>query len=427
MSDFERSSNQKHVDAIFSSVPFGYATSDTGLHLKYLDQINKKLDKHRESIDRSLAMGASSPPMGNRVPDYLPTPEIVIDTSELAHAQRDVADALGSLFDSQRDLLGATREHTPLFQRMVRNQGVSQFLHMQTNDLLHSGNKMASQAALEAFHQRNQQMEQLSEIISGQTDIVHSINGVGQEIAGQSEKTRELLGYLLTDVGDRITMMGNEQVITRIALLQSLYSIRSTFLQNHEQQILSAQQQTGLLQNILQAAHMTEREKESRYLWRKAERTRKTAKTNEEYQEALSILKAAHELDDINPSAYLSIGTIQSALGNAELASSSFAEADLLVENDPHLSSYILINLGNSLMTMKHYPHAERVLRKATRLDVSNREVWFRYGKAAWLSGKKENAIKVMQNLLKLNPAYYKAQIAVDSELSALATHLFKK
>jgi len=182
--------------------------------------------------------------------------------------------------------------------------------------------------------------------------------------------------------------------------------------------MLETQKQTGVLRD---AILLTERDKEARKLWMKAERNRAQAKTEEDFNEVLKVLKEAHERDDMNGLVYLSSGIIQSALNNPEQAAIAFTEADSLLQNDPLVDSFTLMSLAQNLHQLGRHEHAERVLRKAMKMDMGNPEVWFAYAKAAWRSGKKDNARYVLrEQLLSRNRKYYLDQLQLEPDLQEL-------
>lgn len=417
----DRTTGQKLADSIFSGTPYNIFTSDEGLKIKYLKEMHQSFEQHRTSVEQSLHKLSRGGGLSvvQRMPDYMPPPEILINTDSLANSHREVTDKLGDVLEAQRDLFEVAHGiHTPLLQRMVRNQGIS-------NLQLQEGNAINLQAAIGAFQQRNTQINQLTEIIATGQGIIAEVSNVGMTIEYQAEATRDLLHQLFTDMGTQITEMTNEQVITRMSVLQALYRVRTTYIQSHEQVMLSHQKQIGLLAQILEAVCMTEREKGSRYEWKRAEKVRQKATSQEDFDRALKILQDAHELDELNPSVYLSAGTIHSSLGHPDIAAVAFAQADFMLDDSPHITSYTLMNLASNLLLLTMPEYAERVMRKATRIDPHNREAWFLYAKTAWKAGKADVAIQVMKTLLSLNSAYYKAQLLVDHEFTELASFLF--
>jgi len=415
------SSRSKLVDNIFSDAPYNVLTSDEGLRLKYLRDIRDDLDQHNDMTRRALQAPGTTSFASPRTPEYLPAPEINIDTSALADAQFEVADKLGDVLDSQRKLIEATSTHTPLFKQMIRNQGVESLLQYKGNQLLteanvlgSQANEIAVQAAVAAYQQRNDLTQRLSET------LVNTGMSIEATISDEAKATRVLLHQLLTDIGSKIVDMTNEQVVTRIAVLQTLYSFQSTYIQTHEQAMLSQQRQQGLLQQILHATRMTEGEHEADRLWRRAELARSQAQSRDEFKAALALLQQAYSMDDMNPQICLSLGTIHSTLGHPDLASIALVQADQLIEHAPNMTSYTLMNLANNLMLMGRHEHAESVMRKATKIDPRNREVWFQYAKIAWKVGKKNEAMQCLTMLLKANLPYYKAQILIDPDLEEL-------
>ena len=93
-----------------------------------------------------------------------------------------------------------------------------------------------------------------------------------------------------------------------------------------------------------------------------------------------------------------------------------------MIEDNPFLASFNLISLADALVRLERYDHAERVMRKATRLDPGNNEVWYAYAKTAWRSGKQNEAAACLTRLLQKNARYYRAQLAVDPIFSDLFT-----
>src|SRR3989344_47485 len=137
----ERSSTQKMVDSIFHSTPMNIVTSDQGMQLKYLDNLNK----HQEGIERSLHQisQGSRGQIAHRVPDYMPTPEIIINTGGVENSA-EVADSLHQLVGSHETLVQISQNHGAYFARMVRNQGV-------THELLEEGNTIAADSLMEQW------------------------------------------------------------------------------------------------------------------------------------------------------------------------------------------------------------------------------------------------------------------------------------
>ncbi|MDD3896823.1 MAG: tetratricopeptide repeat protein [Candidatus Peribacteraceae bacterium] len=409
----ERSSGQKFVDSLVGGAPYNIFTSDQGLALKHLAGIHKALDRHQETTERALHSSSRAmvpAPQIQRIPEYLPAPEVIFDTSELAEAQREVADRLDDVIDTQRSMVQIAGAHTPLLQ--------------QGNMLQYRGNEIAAASAIVAFKQRNTQIEHLSKLAVNSGKLIERVDGMSMTISHEASATRQLLQSLLTDIGSRVTEMTNEQIITRMAVLQAIYRVRSTFLQTHAEVMLAHQQQQGLLQQLLEAQRMTERQKESRYQWQRAEVARARATSLQDLDRTLAILQEAQKQDDINPLVYVSTGTVQSSLGNTQLASVAFSEADYLLQQYPQLSSYTLMNLAENLRQMGRHAHAERVMRRATKLDPNNLEVWFLYAKVAFSAGKRAEATACLKVLIQKNPAYYRAHVATDNELCVLLPHL---
>jgi tetratricopeptide (TPR) repeat protein len=418
MTKNERSFGGKFADEVFGGTPHNIFTSDKGVELKHLSDISKSLDKHQEIAERALhASSKGVAVQSQQVPQYLPPPEVVIDTSALAHAQRDVANQLEGVIDAQQSLAKIAGAHTPLLKQ-------GNILAFQGNQLQGQGNQIAAQSAMAAFDQRNEQIDLLTGIAINSGEIIRQVEGVGMTIAHESHETRVLMQSLLTDIGSKITEMTNEQIITRMALTQGLYRIRSTFLKTHAEVMLAHQQEQGLLQQILEAQRMTENQKESGYQWKRAEIARTRATTVKDLQAVLPMLEKSNSLDDINPLVYISTGTIQSSLGSDELAALSFSEADLLLEQDPGLSIYTLMNLAESLQKIGRHEHAERIMRRATKLAPQDSEVWFHYAKAAYGARKENEAVACLKALIHKNPALYRARIAVDNQLSPLLPFL---
>ena len=135
-------------------------------------------------------------------------------------------------------------------------------------------------------------------------------------VAYEASATRELLQRLFADLGESVVALNKEQVVTRMALLQELYQIRSTFLRNHHEAMLAQQQQLGLLNRILQASLMTERQKESHHLWKHAEAKRRRARTDEDYHAVLALLGESQHLDSLNPAPFMSAGSVHGSLGH---------------------------------------------------------------------------------------------------------------
>ena len=77
--------------------------------------------------------------------------------------------------------------------------------------------------------------------------------------------------------------------------------------------------------------------------------------------------------------------------------------------------------MGQSLHELGRHEHAERVLRKAMKMDMGNPEVWFAYAKAAWRGGKKDNARYLLrEQLLPRNHKYYLDQLQLEPDLKEL-------
>ncbi len=462
----ERSSGQKFADSLFSGVPYNVFTSDKGMELKHLQNIEKSLDKHHEAVERSLSRSTSHSGALRQQTQYLPPPEIIIDTTELAQSQQQVADRIEDVLNAQRDLVQATYRHTPLFKRMISNQGVTHGLldqgnalssftnqHLQQgnhiayqaavqafhqrdatvqelrlsnelgaerNDLLSDGNDISIQAAVQAFEQRSELIARLSQSVVQQGNMVCQLNDIRSTIKYEADQTRRHFYTLLTDLDTSIISLTNDQAITRMSMLQAIYRFQSTFLQSHEQLMLSHQHERGILERILEAAEMTASQKEARYLWKKAERMRKSA----DLTGALETLQQAHDHDDQDPFIYLSLGTIQSTYGNAERAASAFAEADSLFEGNDYLSAYTLMNLAHNLHLIGRDDHAERAMRKAMKMDFQNPEILFQYAKTCWHAKKTASARKCFETILQTFPKgskvgnLYRAKVAVDADLT---------
>ena len=87
----ERSFSQKLVDSVFGGAPYGWLTSDRGVELAQLSGLKESLDHGLALIEREIGDLRPAPAIP-REPIYLPTPEVYIDTSELASAQHEVAE-----------------------------------------------------------------------------------------------------------------------------------------------------------------------------------------------------------------------------------------------------------------------------------------------------------------------------------------------
>src|SRR3989339_1351176 len=114
----ERSSGQKAVDNIFGGTPFNVFTSDQGMALSDLHGIHEALDKQLVLSERQSYMSPPAPVIiEQRVPEYMPAPQVIIDTSALAEANYEVADKLEHVINAERALLRVTQGHTPLLQQ----------------------------------------------------------------------------------------------------------------------------------------------------------------------------------------------------------------------------------------------------------------------------------------------------------------------
>lgn len=365
---------------------------------KALEDINRNLDKHQNALENNWSQSLSN--SSYREPQYIPSPEIYIDTDSLADAQYEISDRLEWVLDAQRDLVRASNRNNSLQKKLVSNQWV-------TNNLLDNLTRTWNQHAVNAYNQRENQLSELMNITNWVWWVTRSI-----------DKTRKVIQSLLTDIGWAITNLSNEQIITRMWVIQALSKIESTFLQSHENEMLSHQRTQNLLQEILMKSGQTEQEKHARQLWEKAEFLR----YQWNFEQALIELKKAYELDEMNPQILLSSAIIQSSIWNFPEASNLFLQTEQIAEFKwPHINSYILMNMTSNLMELKRYNHAERVMYKAIQKDPSNREVWFKYAITAWKTpDKKNNALVCLKQLLQLNPIYYKAQIVINPDLEDL-------
>ncbi|MFA7681820.1 MAG: hypothetical protein WCX61_02200, partial [Candidatus Peribacteraceae bacterium] len=145
----DRDSGTKLMDNIFGGVPNNIFTSDDGVRIKALNDINAGLDRHNELMNRSLAVSSAPPTI---IQEYLPAPEVYIDTSGLEIAQYETTRKLEGVLDAQRKILATASEHTPLFKQMISNQGFSSQLlatgnqiGAQGNQLLATGNQIGAQ------------------------------------------------------------------------------------------------------------------------------------------------------------------------------------------------------------------------------------------------------------------------------------------
>ena len=402
----ERSASQKLSDNFFGGTPHNFFTSDRGVELKALSDIASALDKHQQLTAQQARQDAGAMQVLDRTPTYLPTPEVTIDLGSLADAQYEVAHNLSGVLDAQRELVRSVDGHTPLFRRMITNQGIN---HEILRTLGNQGQK--------AYEQREGHLNALA-------GIGDSLEELGEGVALEGEVTRQLLQQMLSDIGEKVVDVSDEIAISRMGILQGLYQIRSTYLQAHEQQMLAIQRSQGIQQQILDAISLTEKQKESRHLWQQAELLRLQARTLEDFERVFEVLQQSHEFDPINPATLLSLGTVHSTLGHAGQASYFFASADAAINASGHLSSYTLMNLANSLRDMGRLDHAERVMRKASRADQRNPETWFAYARIAWAAGKHDDSLVVLKHLLRINRTYYMAQMLVAPELTELCQTL---
>lgn len=212
-------------------------------------------------------------------------------------------------------------------------------------------------------------------------------------------------------------------------MLQTLYALRSTYIETHERSMLAQQRQEGVLERILKALRLSEKEKEARHLWEQAEIQHARAHTDDDYRKAINLLAESRSLDPINPAVYLSVDAIHSTLGHPALAAAAYAEADFLLDNierDERLASFNLLNLAASLQSMGRFEHAERVMRKATKIDARNREVWFQFARAAWQAGKHNSAVSCLVSLLRKDENNYRLRISSDPVFKDLLTAIHK-
>ncbi len=369
--------------------------------VKALENINKALDKHQSSLERESYKSNETDidNYRNREPQYINPPEIIINTDKLADAQYEISDRLNWIFNAQRDLVQNTNENNSLQKRLVLDHGV-------TNDLLNNLATSWNKNAVDAYNQRDRQLRELSSV----SQILW--------------KNWEIMKNLLWDIWTAVTSLTNEQILTRMSVVQALQSVQSTFMQTHENEMLSHQRTQNLLQEILFRSWQTEQEKQARKTWEKAEFLRQQWNI----KDALIELQNAYNLDDMNPQILLSSATIHSSLWNFEKASDLFIKTEQLAEFKwPHMNSYILMNLASNLMELGRYNHAERVMYKAVRNDPLNREAWFKYAIIAWKTRNKKNtALVCLKQLLQLNPVYYKAQIIINPDLEDLRDLLKK-
>lgn len=87
---------------------------------KALEDISKKLDKHQESLESSNTSRMSG--SWYREPQYIPPPEVYIDTDKLADAQYEISDRISWVLDAQRDIVKATMWNNVLQKRLISGQ-----------------------------------------------------------------------------------------------------------------------------------------------------------------------------------------------------------------------------------------------------------------------------------------------------------------
>ncbi len=371
---------------------------------KSLKGIEKMLNRHLNSLDDQARNSVSQ---YGRTPNYISPPEVVINTDRLADAQYAVSDRLGGLLGSQERLVSVCQDLNYGSERLIAGQDV-------TNDLVSQLIDSGHNDAVEAFRQREYQIDQFSEMIVQEKKGNAILSGINVN----AEKARHAVQALLGDVGYGIMNLNHEQIITRMGLIQALQEIRSTYLQTHENEMLVHQRSQNLMEEMLSRSGMTEQEKQARRLWEKSELLRNDGKLSM----ALKVLQKAYKFDDMSPNILLSSGVIQSSLGNAPEAAVFFMQTEKIANvKSPHMNSFILMNLASNLVKLGRFDHAERVMYQAVQKDPNNREVWFKYAITAWRTdGKKDNALTSLIQLIKLNRSYYRAQIAIHPDLEDL-------
>jgi len=344
----------------------GYKTNiwltDQERSTKAAEDLNDKLDRHLSAMESSSGRVVDA--YAERVPSYLPAPQVHIDTDRLADAQYETSDRVFQLVDGQRELIRRAGTSNAALKRMVAEQRTS--------------------------------------------------NGHLESIDATTGHVRTLMA----DMGLEMGFMNNQQIVTRMAIQQALYRVQSTYLQAHEEQMLAHQRNQGLLEAMMERVGQTDAEREARRLWQQAELKRRRG----DFQGALDLLRTASGLDDLNLNVLMTTATVHSVLGNADKASEVFAHAEAVAEAKGSPShSFVLMNLAGNLSELGRHEHAERVLRRAREADPGNREVRFKHAIAAWrLPGMRVEAIRSLCDLLRANRAYYRAQIVVHPGLHEL-------
>lgn len=121
-----------------------------------LKGIEKMLDRHLSSLDGQTGNSVSQ---YGRTPNYIAPPEVVINTDRLAEAQYAISDRLGGLLDSQDHLVSLCQDMNYGSERLIAGQDV-------TNDLVSRLIDSGHDDAIDAYHQREYQIAQFSEMIT---------------------------------------------------------------------------------------------------------------------------------------------------------------------------------------------------------------------------------------------------------------------
>ncbi len=182
----ERSSGQKFTDSIFSGSPYSLLTTDEGMKIKYL----QNMDKHQESIERTLhaiSQDARSQ-TAQRVPSYIPSPEILI-AREGFEKFEEIASSLWDVVRNQQTLVSLSESHGAYLGRMVRNQGV-------TNDLLDEGNDISA-ASLNVQQQSLAEQWVANELLMKAQRISHAAYEQRQTMIRQAGLTNEMMGFAI--------------------------------------------------------------------------------------------------------------------------------------------------------------------------------------------------------------------------------------
>ena len=307
--------------------------------------------------------------------------------------------------DLSRELGGyftdALRSEAELAHLMEVNNANSQELLGVTkiNTMINAG---VHQELVEAALKRDEAVYHLSEhtvqLGSINRNLIRGIEGldrINQSVVGMEQTIGQVgshLSCLLQDIGSGISKLTEEEIKTRMQLLQSVYNLKDVFVWSHREQM-------GVARKILDAL-LHPLGTMAAELWREGEKLRLMGRLDD-------AVKMFERSVDLKPSEYrshFSLGLTSIELLDTERAKRAFDDAKIYSDEDPAVQAYSILLQAKLHIQEHHFEHAYKLLLEASSIESNDYNIFYEIAVCLINMGDKKNAKDLLIELVKRNP-----------------------